>query len=426
MSVTTPMHRTQHAVCLTGLERSFTEVGNNVREGLLTLLGSPNFTIFGVRPAQDPWGLIHRLLPVDIVELQRKPSCWSKADFNLTTRWMHCDMKSRSTDCRAGFLTMLCDLSHCEQMIQAHEQASGWRFRTVVRLRPDAFWESRIRMPGQLATNTIYMPEADSQGGVNDHFAFGDRSSMARYLQRTSLVGRAEELSARFQKEQRSKRQLKGSNSEAFLQLALHWEGLRAERLGDWIYCLHTRPQLQKFFGVRGCIGRVRCRTRCASLVCGTSGQKSGDCACFNATCADVRLSASRKTDTAVPYIPYDGKTGQARYTMFSTTNRQSPAGVCVDVGSTQLMHACPRRPGSSPQSGCGDACAWPRDQDGTALTYAENADLPDCMFVDRQAPFRDAATRGRCYVTRQTMFRNGSGLWPGGGDRFDGVYWES
>ncbi len=417
-----PREPVEHAVCLTGLERSFSEVGNNVREGLLHLLGSPRFIIFGVRPIADPWHQIRRLLPVDHIELQR-PSCWSGADVNLTRAWMHCDMKSRGSDCLLGFLQMLCDLAHCERMIQAHEASEGWKFRAVVRLRPDCFWETRVKMPTVLQHGTVYVPEQDSQGGINDHLAFGDRASMALYLRRARLVGQADRLWTSFQSATGSTRALKGSNSETFLQLALHAEGLSVVRLRDWAYCLHTRAQLRARFGMRGCIGRVRCRTRCVSLVCGLAGTKSGDCSCHNVTCATIEASTS--TGPHIPYIPTDAKTGKLKYHTFSTVARRKVSGACIDVGITgsQLMHACLKADPHEQRCGTVQPCAWPRDTNNASLAFSDSAQLPDCMFTDRQPPVRDAASRGACYVTKRTHFAEDGGVWLGGDPRDDGTY---
>ena len=48
------------AVCLTGMERSFAEIGGNIREGLFTALGSRRAVFFGVRPPKDEWPSVRR------------------------------------------------------------------------------------------------------------------------------------------------------------------------------------------------------------------------------------------------------------------------------------------------------------------------------------------------------------------------------
>ena len=104
----------EHAVCVTGEERSFGEIGHNVREALLLMLG-PRIGCFGVRPAADAWPLLRKLLPFVVVEEQRR--CWSGAQLNWTIQWLRCDMSARAHDCRASFLQQLCDLRHCEAII---------------------------------------------------------------------------------------------------------------------------------------------------------------------------------------------------------------------------------------------------------------------------------------------------------------------
>ena len=63
----------EHAVCLTGLERSFAEIGGNVREGVYRLLG-PRVTWFGVKPPHDAWSTIHTLLP-PFAAVERQTTC---------------------------------------------------------------------------------------------------------------------------------------------------------------------------------------------------------------------------------------------------------------------------------------------------------------------------------------------------------------
>ena len=62
MPAATPLH----AVCITGQERSFGEIGANVREGVLRMLGTPRVAFFGVKPVNDPWTGLQTLLPSPI------------------------------------------------------------------------------------------------------------------------------------------------------------------------------------------------------------------------------------------------------------------------------------------------------------------------------------------------------------------------
>ena len=64
-----------HAVCITGQERSFGEIGANVREGVLRMLGTPRVAFFGVKPVNDPWTGLQKLLPLTTVIAQHK--CWA-------------------------------------------------------------------------------------------------------------------------------------------------------------------------------------------------------------------------------------------------------------------------------------------------------------------------------------------------------------
>ena len=67
--------------------------------------------------------------------------------------------------------------------------------------------EARLKLPALPRQQTVYIPEADSQGGANDHLAFGARAPMARYLNRLEHIMRAADVVVR----------RKLSNTESFL-----------------------------------------------------------------------------------------------------------------------------------------------------------------------------------------------------------------
>ena len=58
------------AVCLTGLQRSFPEIGGSIKEAVDYLLPPRAREIFGVRPADDPWDAVQRLLPMQSLVTQ--------------------------------------------------------------------------------------------------------------------------------------------------------------------------------------------------------------------------------------------------------------------------------------------------------------------------------------------------------------------
>ena len=271
----------EFAACLTGPARSFSEIGVNVREGTLRMLrASP--ALFGVRPESDPWTLLRSLMPFEAVSIQK--ICWSMTQLNSTIDWLHCDMRARpGADCRVSFLQTLCDLAECNRLIRAKEVQRKRSFYGVLRLRPDLFWESMVELPRPLRPRTIYVPAADSQGGVNDHLAVGLRQPMELYLTRIRhLRGTDEGVHW----------PIKVRTTEMFLRYSLGRDRIAVRRLPDWMYCAHTRSRLYMKAGFRGCIGRVRCRSPCASLVCDTDGLHAGDCRCFNATCDAITASA--------------------------------------------------------------------------------------------------------------------------------------
>ena len=69
-------------------------------------------------------------------------------------------------------------------MISRYESERGLPFHTVMRLRPDVFWESRLRFPNTLDDNTVLVPYMEAGHGLNDHVAFGGRIGMRTFLTR--------------------------------------------------------------------------------------------------------------------------------------------------------------------------------------------------------------------------------------------------
>ena len=286
----------QHAVCLSGHARSFSEVGHNIREAVLRLLGTPMIAYFGVRPADDPWTMIQKMIPLEQVQVQR--ICYDEAQLGWATTWLHCDMRRRKgLDCRKSFLQQLCDLEACYSMISAFEARSAHPFRMLVRLRPDIYWEASLALPQVLGARTIYVPGLDSQDGVNDHLAFGAREPMGRYLNRIHHIrlhmGLLANASAAGSDNtilgSLDARALRGHTGEFFLGVAMQLDRVVVKRVAAWATCKHNRQALYLRVGFRGCIGRIRCRAPCASLVCMEKGPRAGLCDCFNETCATIQ-----------------------------------------------------------------------------------------------------------------------------------------
>lgn len=202
-SATPPRHYRHHAVCITGLQRSFPWISGNVRKSLDTLyledeksrrsegLGSAA-ALFGVRPEHDPWDAVRTALPPLTNEtLQR--SCGYKAP-----KWF--SVYARSGSARVGFesafIMSLCDMAIClEDLVVPYETRIGRRFRTLARLRLDLAWETALRMPlGGLQPHAIHAPRMNTKAGINDKWAVGLRAPMGAYLSRVHAIGVANRL----------------------------------------------------------------------------------------------------------------------------------------------------------------------------------------------------------------------------------------
>ena len=61
------------AVCLTGLQRSFPEIGHNIKEGIYHMAGpGAEIDFFGVKPPEDDWSAIRQLLPMRAIGTQAR------------------------------------------------------------------------------------------------------------------------------------------------------------------------------------------------------------------------------------------------------------------------------------------------------------------------------------------------------------------
>ena len=95
-----------HAVCLTGLQRAFPEIGSNIREATTHLLGAgptsstATFEVFGVKPQNESWAAIETLLPLQRVV---RRLCSSQPTLRLRyPRYLHSSATSRSVHHRSS------------------------------------------------------------------------------------------------------------------------------------------------------------------------------------------------------------------------------------------------------------------------------------------------------------------------------------
>jgi hypothetical protein len=192
-----------HALCVTGLTRSFGEIGPSVRSRVLRFLQSmaaaSQIDVFGVQPRNDTWAPVFQHLgPFASVEGQepcRPAGAPLPAFFTCTRgRAVH-----RLDSCTVSFVQMQCDLSHCDAMIRRHESAvvakdkSAFEYDYVTWMRLDVVWEVDLAaaLPVPVAASVapssgsarrhdvVWLPQMNSQqAGLCDKFAFGTRRAM--------------------------------------------------------------------------------------------------------------------------------------------------------------------------------------------------------------------------------------------------------
>lgn len=179
-----------HAVCVTGLQRSFPEIARNIHAALASLYApdalADAVAFFGVRPEKDPWSAVRvHLPPLANETLQRPcgyapPSWFSAYARNALGKHLFA----------LNFVQSLCDQAKCLTLIEQFEAARGGvRFTTLARLRLDLAWEATLPMPARgLQPMTVHLPRMNSKAGVNDKWAIGLREPMAVYLARLHAV----------------------------------------------------------------------------------------------------------------------------------------------------------------------------------------------------------------------------------------------
>ena len=311
---------------------------------MLDLLAPRSAEFFGVQPLNDSWHAIERVLPLHRIETQE---VCKRALSPALTSFYSCSSHGRPSalgGCMSNFVQELCDLQHCERMIDARERERGRSFDVILRLRADMFWEKRIRLPHPMPHATLIVPWLEPGGGFNDHIAVGDRIAMRSYLSRGRYLDRADVLNATndvhpqllcgprefYSLGRNGKMRI---TSEGFLAAVLHHDGItRVEQWLDWAYCIFTKRSLLDQRGLFGCIARMRTRTSCASLVCDKNNLKYW-CNCYNVSCAAIR---SETVPNAFKVGPFE--TARLKPSV-SKALRQARTTNCVDVDArSQLL----------------------------------------------------------------------------------------
>ena len=206
-----PSYSHEHAVCITGLQRSYPEISHNIHFALSSLysgwrgvrndrppVDQASFSLensvgfFGVRPANDTWATVRTDLPPLLAESIQTP-CYESLGMGARAPWFSAYAKTihQRVVFSFSFVQMMCDLRACYQLVQAHErnERSGREFDTLARLRLDLAWETPLVMPpGGLLPNTIYTSRMNTKAGLNDKWGIGHRYAMGRYLSRAELI----------------------------------------------------------------------------------------------------------------------------------------------------------------------------------------------------------------------------------------------
>ena len=183
-------HAQRIAICVTGFEHAFGEIEANVQAAIETLATNHRrLHVFGVVPRNASWAQVERMLARkgwrdDATIEAQQPRGSLTAPFNF---WPQ--RKGRS------FMLELHDCAQCERMMADREQAGGFTFDVVVRLRLDTYFEVPLSgVPAAIADDELHVPFMSRCGGVNDKFAVGGRGAMRAYLTRLRRLGVADHV----------------------------------------------------------------------------------------------------------------------------------------------------------------------------------------------------------------------------------------
>ena len=196
---------TPHAVCITGLERSFPEIALNIRAALTTLYTTPptqqladTVSFFGVRPANDSWSAVRETLPPLAAESLQTPCGYHPPPwFSAYARTL-----AAKIGFAFSFVQSMCDMADCMQLIKEHEANArgGLKFETLARLRLDLAWEAPLYWPPSgLVPNAVHTPRMNTKAGINDKWALGYRDAMEVYLTRLHAIAAANVLYTKHQ-----------------------------------------------------------------------------------------------------------------------------------------------------------------------------------------------------------------------------------
>ena len=159
------------AVCVSGLERTFPEIGINIRTTIVQAFHRLHF--FGVQPSHEPWEAVQQVFQFVRLVPQRELCATVPNGSHFMPR-----------GAVRGFVASLCDLQHCEEIISEHEERKQRLYATVARLRLDLFWEMPLVLPAQFIPRVVHVPWMSYCHGTNDKFAVGERTAMRDYLTR--------------------------------------------------------------------------------------------------------------------------------------------------------------------------------------------------------------------------------------------------
>ncbi|MHA1233169.1 MAG: DUF7796 domain-containing protein [Candidatus Helarchaeota archaeon] len=83
-------------------------------------------------------------------------------------------------------------INRANQLKVGYEEKNNFKYDWVIRSRADLIIKSPIGNLNKLDNKNIYIPEINSHGGVNDHFAYGSSENMDIYSDRIGEIKKLE------------------------------------------------------------------------------------------------------------------------------------------------------------------------------------------------------------------------------------------
>lgn len=80
-----------------------------------------------------------------------------------------------------NYTSMLFHMKNAHRIMEEYATANGIEYKVVVRWRADLICHTPFKIAWPIPLNTIFVPQCDDNGGINDRCAYGEGVAMKKY-----------------------------------------------------------------------------------------------------------------------------------------------------------------------------------------------------------------------------------------------------